>query len=158
MNKTIAGFVILLVLLTGGGFWWYSISQSGASGGIDINNAPIVARGKSLYARDCAACHGKNLEGQTPDWRRPLPDGTFPAPPHDASGHTWHHPDTMLFEITKFGRLRSAPRTNRTTMPAFGGKLSDDEIWSVLTYIKSRWPAEIRRRHDAMNRRHRGAP
>ena len=28
-------------------------------------------------------------------------------------------------------------------MPAFGSKLSDEEIWAVLAYIKSRWPAAI---------------
>jgi len=30
-------------------------------------------------------------------------------------------------------------------MPAFGGTLSDEEIWAVLAYIKSSWPQEIRK-------------
>jgi mono/diheme cytochrome c family protein len=37
-------------------------------------------------------------------------------------------------------------------MPAFGDKLSDDDIWAVLAYIKSRWPTEIRRAQQ--ERRH----
>ena len=28
----------------------------------------------------------------------------LPAPPHNETGHTWHHPDEMLFAITKYGR------------------------------------------------------
>ncbi|MGH8635488.1 MAG: c-type cytochrome, partial [Burkholderiales bacterium] len=61
-----------------------------------------VARGEVIYARHCAACHGPRLEGQ-PNWQEKLPTGRMPAPPHDASGHTWHHPDGVLFGITKSG-------------------------------------------------------
>jgi len=74
----------------------------------DHKNPKFVAMGKALYAKHCAVCHGKNLEGQTPNWRQALPDGTFPAPPHDATGHTWHHPDAMLFKVTKYSRTQSA--------------------------------------------------
>jgi mono/diheme cytochrome c family protein len=87
----------------------------------------------------CAACHGVKLEGQ-PDWRRRLPNGRLPAPPHDESGHTWHHPDSVLFGITKNGLLPPyAPTGYESDMPAFGDKLADEEIWAVLAYIKSRW-------------------
>lgn len=157
MTRTSIAFVLFLVLLTGVGMWWYSLNNGGDRAGIDIGNADVVARGKTLYAKECAACHGRNGEGQVPNWRKPLPDGTFPAPPHDAGGHTWHHPDGLLFEITKFGRLKGAPRTRRSNMPAFGETLSDEEIWAVLTYIKSQWPETIRQRHDSLNRRHRAA-
>jgi mono/diheme cytochrome c family protein len=63
-----------------------------------------IAQGKALYAESCASCHGANLEGQ-PDWRTPGPDGRLPAPPHDETGHTWHHPDRVLFQYTKLGGL-----------------------------------------------------
>ncbi|MFD1912618.1 MULTISPECIES: c-type cytochrome [Paracoccaceae] len=56
--------------------------------------------GQQLYADNCASCHGASLEGQ-PDWRRRLDTGRMPAPPHDDSGHTWHHSDRMLFQITR---------------------------------------------------------
>lgn len=157
MSKATIGFILFLVLLTAAGFWWYVRDTGHAAMGIDIGDADRVALGKSLYARECAACHGKNLEGQTRDWRQRLPDGTFPAPPHDASGHTWHHPDMMLFEVTKFGSVRGAPRPVGSNMPAFAEKLTDEEIWAVLSYIKSRWPESVRRRHDMINRRHRAA-
>jgi len=38
-------------------------------------------------------------------------------------------------------------------MPGFGDKLSDQEIWAVLAFIKSTWPAEIRARQESINRR-----
>ena len=60
----------------------------------------------------------------------------MPAPPHDDSGHTWHHPDEVLFGITKHGVVPPyAPPGYESDMPAFAGKLSDDEIRAVLAYI-----------------------
>ena len=61
-----------------------------------------LALGQKIYAQHCALCHGAKLEGQ-PDWRAKLPSGRMPAPPHDDSGHTWHHTDDVLFGITKQG-------------------------------------------------------
>ena len=111
----------------------------------DPGNTQQVARGKSVYARHCASCHGARLEGQ-PIWQEKLPSGRMPAPPHDASGHTWHHPDAVLFGITQSGLVpgKYAPPGYRSDMPAFSGALSDAEIWAVLAYIKSSWPPEIR--------------
>jgi len=105
----------------------------------DISDAALVARGAKAYAEQCAACHGAKLEGQ-PDWRRRLANGRLPAPPHDESGHTWHHPDHVLFAITKNGLVPPyAPKDYESDMPAFGGKLPDRDIWAVLAYIKSHW-------------------
>lgn len=112
----------------------------------DPDDTQQVARGKALYTQHCAACHGTRLEGQ-PDWRERLPSGRMPAPPHDASGHTWHHPDKVLFGITKHGLVpgKYAPPSYQSDMPSFGGALSDDEIWAALAYIKSSWPQDIRK-------------
>jgi len=109
----------------------------------DPRNAAKVALGAKVYAQHCAACHGARLEGQ-PNWRIRLPNGRLPAPPHDDSGHTWHHSDQLLFGITKRGLVPPyAPAGYESDMPAFGGKLSEDEIWAVLAYIKSRWTQEV---------------
>ena len=95
--------------------------------------------GEKIYGQHCAACHGAKLEGQ-PNWRQRLPNGRMPAPPHDESGHTWHHPDEVLFAITKDGLVPPyAPRGYESDMPAFAGKLSDDQIRNVLAYIASHW-------------------
>lgn len=106
-------------------------------------DAAKVTVGEKLYAQHCAACHGTRLEGQ-PNWRRRLPNGRLPAPPHDDTGHTWHHPDHVLFAITKNGLVPPhAPRGYASDMPAFGGILSDEEIWSVLACIKSHWSTAV---------------
>jgi mono/diheme cytochrome c family protein len=105
----------------------------------DQGNKAKVALGAKLYAQHCAACHGPKLEGQ-PKWQQRMPNGRMPAPPHDESGHTWHHPDRVLFAITKDGLVPPhAPKGYESDMPAFTGKLSDEEIWAVLAYIKSHW-------------------
>ncbi|MGZ8993668.1 MAG: c-type cytochrome [Burkholderiaceae bacterium] len=110
----------------------------------DPSNASQVASGKAVYDQSCAACHGVNLEGQ-PEWRSRLPNGRMPAPPHDDSGHTWHHDDDLLFGITKFGLTPPyGPAGYQSDMPAFGTTLSDQQIWDVLAYIKSRWSPRAR--------------
>lgn len=121
----------------------------------DPNNLQQISRGKVGYAGHCAACHGANLEGQ-PNWQERLPSSRMPAPPHDASGHTWHHPDAVLFGIIKHGLVpgKYAPPSYRSDMPAFGGQLADEEIWAVLAYIKSAWPADIRAAQAELTRNH----
>jgi len=104
---------------------------------------PDLSLGKALYAQHCAACHGAKLEGQ-PNWRARLPNGRMPAPPHDDSGHTWHHPDEVLFGITKNGLVPPyAPAGYQSDMPAFAGTLTDAEIRAVLAYIASHWSGEV---------------
>jgi len=120
--------------------------------GLDADDPQKVALGARLYAEHCAACHGADLEGQ-PDWRQRRPDGRLPAPPHDESGHTWHHPAAQLFALTKQGPAAIAGGGYQSDMPAYQGKLSDAEIWAVLSYLKSRWPAEIQARHGQISRR-----
>lgn len=75
------------------------------------------------------------------------------APPHDASGHTWHHADDLLFDITRFGGQALAPAGFKSTMPSFGHQLDDAKIWAVLAFIKSRWPAGIRAVQQQRNQR-----
>lgn len=101
----------------------------------------LLARGKFLYDQNCAACHGAKLEGQ-PNWRQRLPNGRLPAPPHDVSGHTWHHPDQVLIDIVKHGLVpgKTAPEGYESDMPAYAGALDDADIVAVLAYIKSTWP------------------
>ena len=115
------------------------------------DDADLTARGRQVYEQNCAACHGADLKGE-PDWRSPDSDGLMPAPPQDESGHTWHHSEKLLFELTKYGIAKTAGLNEyQTRMPIFDGVLSDDEIIAVLSYIKSRWPDDIQRRHTEMS-------
>lgn len=117
-------------------------------GGDAAPHTANVANGRALYDRECASCHGADLSGQ-PDWRQRKPDGRLPAPPHDATGHTWHHPMSMLFDMTKHGLVPPlAPEGYVSDMPAFAGTLSDDEIRDVLAYIESTWSDDIRARRN----------
>lgn len=142
--------IIAAAAVVAAGALWYSLSGTPEILAMAPDNAEVVKLGKTLYTKECASCHGAKLEGQ-PNWRQRLPDGGLPAPPHDQTGHTWHHPDQLLFRITKNGG------TNRpgfqSNMPGFGDRYSDGEIWAVLSYIKSRWPQPVRRRHDSINAR-----
>jgi len=105
-----------------------------------------LAAGEALYAQSCAVCHGANLEGAE-NWRTPGDDGSLPAPPHNADGHTWHHPDSLLFTYTKLGGKETMAAQGmefNSGMPGFGEQLSDEEIWNILAFIKSTWPERER--------------
>ncbi|MCP4562747.1 MAG: c-type cytochrome [Bosea sp.] len=108
----------------------------------DPKNVEQVAMGRIVYNQHCASCHGANLEGQ-PNWRKRRLDGRLPAPPHDRTGHTWEHPDDAIFRVTKQGFQAFAGPQYETDMPGFGNVLSDDQIWAVIAYMKSRWPQEL---------------
>ena len=130
------------VIVAGLGAGWFG--DEAASDGRDLS------RGAAIYADACAACHGADLSGAE-DWRTRLPSGRLPAPPHDATGHSWHHPDQHLFALTALGPGPFAPPGYESDMPAFRDRLSDDQIWAVLSFIKSRWPADIRAAHDRIS-------
>ncbi|MFK7866409.1 MAG: cytochrome c [Alphaproteobacteria bacterium] len=104
-------------------------------------------QGESLYLDHCASCHGIKLQGE-PNWQTPNPDGTMPAPPHDVSGHSWHHPDDVLFAYTKLGgkgyMKKLGAHDPQSNMPSYDGILSDHQIWRIIHYIKSTWPDDIR--------------
>ncbi len=110
--------------------------------GADPTDQELVAVGQTVYRERCASCHGANLEGEA-NWRSRKPDGTLPAPPHDQTGHTWHHPDRMLFDYTKLGGAGMGLAGFKSAMPGFQEILKDGEIWAVLAFIKNRWPEPV---------------
>lgn len=114
---------------------------------LPYDDAEAVARGATLYAEHCASCHGADLEGED-NWRRRDDAGYMPAPPHDRTGHTWHHADALLFDLTKRGVAAMVGNDYRSRMPGFADTLTDDEILAILGYIKSTWPDDVIRRHD----------
>ena len=140
---TVSALAAALILAAGG----YALRHNDEPDRADAGDAELVARGRVVYQESCAACHGARLEGQ-PNWRQMKPDGTLPAPPHDVTGHTWHHSDQLLFRITKYGSASVAPGF-RSAMPVYAGVLDDADIWAVLAYIKSHWPADIQAAQSA---------
>ncbi len=120
---------------------------------IPYQDAEAIALGEAVYADHCASCHGAGLEGE-PDWRTVKENGLRPAPPHDETGHTWHHSDDQLFDLTKHGLTAVLARRGieyESDMIGFGDVLSDEEILAALAYIKSTWPDRVIEMHDKMN-------
>ncbi len=147
-NLLVASSAILLIAGVGMGIFIYLKRPSSPS--LQSYNATIVAQGKQVYLESCAACHGVDLKGQA-NWTDRNAEGKLPAPPHDPSGHTWHHGDKILFDLTKIGPAKILGGDYKTDMPGFEGMLSDEEIIAALSYIKSTWPKEMQKRHDLLN-------
>ncbi len=121
-----------------------------STGLLPYRDAAVTERGEVLYSENCAACHGSALQGQ-PDWKLRDAEGFLPAPPHDETGHTWHHPDAQLIEITRLGTERIVGGGYQSRMIGFQDRLNVDEIVAVLAYIKSTWPPEIIDAHNRVN-------
>ncbi|MBC00157.1 MAG: cytochrome C [Rhodobacteraceae bacterium] len=123
------------VIVAGLGAGWFG--DEAASDGRDLS------RGAAIYADACASCHGASLEGQA-DWQTARADGRLSAPPHDASGHTWHHSDRLLLDIMRRGTAAVVGGGYASDMPGFGDVYSDDELRDVLAWIKTHWPERER--------------
>ncbi len=148
MLKPVA-IVTSTIAIAGFSIWFV---RSEAKAEIEYQNTAIVAKGKVLYDENCASCHGENLEGQE-DWRTRGDDGKLPAPPHNETGHTWHHPSAQLFAITKYGTEALVGGDYRSDMRGFVDDLTDPQIWAVLSFIKSRWPDKVIAAHNDIERR-----
>lgn len=137
----------------GGAVWWVLDGMTGedAAGFLEFEDKDTIALGNQIYQAQCATCHGANLEGQ-PDWQVQDDEGYLPAPPHDETGHTWHHPDAQLMAITKLGTAEIVGSGYQSRMGGFGDILSDNDISAVLAYIKSTWPADVVETHNQINR------
>lgn len=141
-------WLVIVVLILGAASLFYEQTSS-VNRPVVINQTAVpplptldpenVAQGEILYAQSCAKCHGANLEG-APNWKQRLPDGSLPPPPHDGSGHTWHHGDELLIGIIENG----GDPTYKSKMPAFENQLSREEVLAILAFIKSKWGREER--------------
>lgn len=153
-KAVVLGVLVLAAVIAAG---LYSLRATQPQGGISLqpDDAAVMQRGAAVYRTRCAACHGAQLQGQ-PNWRERGADGLLPAPPHDASGHTWRHPDEVLFRLTKHGIGKEARIPDyKTAMPVYEGVLSDDDIVAVLSWIKAQWPRDVRERQKRIDAEHR---
>ncbi|MBW6506293.1 MAG: cytochrome c [Rhodobacteraceae bacterium] len=137
-----AGAAVLIAAIAAG-VWWRGVDGRPPASPIA---AVDLASGEALYQATCAACHGANREGAE-DWQIPGPDGRLPPPPHDETGHTWHHGDALLFDYIKLGGAEALAQRGLvfdSGMPGFADALTDAEIGDILGYIKSTWPERER--------------
>ena len=96
-----------------------------------------ITRGRKLFLKNCAVCHGVNAEG-APNWRQRDPDGKYPPPPLNGTGHAWHHPMQALRMTIRDGTQKIGGK-----MPAWGNTLSGQEIDDIIAWFQGQWPDEI---------------
>jgi mono/diheme cytochrome c family protein len=97
----------------------------------DPVNEAELARGEALYDMHCVQCHGGATGGHITD----IP------PPHNAEGHTWHHADCELKRIVLEGMPQ---REGFPEMPAFGDRLTEQEVDAILAHIRTWWEPDQR--------------
>ncbi len=112
----------------------FPIAASGEAGNLPtplLDDAATLAAGRQLYATNCAACHGETGRGDGP-----AAAGLRPAP-GDFAEHMvpGKHTDWQIFTWIRDGVPNSA-------MPAWGERLSDDQIWQLVTYLRTFAPQE----------------
>jgi len=95
-----------------------------------------VSRGAKLFAENCASCHGPRAEGG-PLWSKTGPVTKNPAPPLNGTGHTWYHPTAVLKRIIMHGSAQLG-----SGMPAWGDKLSDEDMEAIIAWFQSLWSDE----------------
>lgn len=110
-----------------------------------------IAHGLAVYDKHCAECHGVEGRGLPGDWRVRDAEGNFPAPPLDDSAHAWHHPTAALLYVIYEGSPGGAGN-----MPAWKGKLSEQEMLDVVVYIKSLWSDPVYRQWLRMEQQSQG--
>jgi mono/diheme cytochrome c family protein len=93
----------------------------------------VLARGERVFQTNCAVCHGSGGEGK-PNWQQPGPDGLLLPPPLDNNGRAWRLSSSQMKQF-----IRQGSPHGRSNMPAWQGKLSDQEIDEVVTCITSLW-------------------
>ena len=129
-----AAAIAIAAVVTGG---IVLLAPANNSGGL-WHNPAVVATGATIYTKNCLSCHGVSGVG-TKNWRQRGEDGSFPPPPLNGTAHTWHHPLAVLQRTIKQGGVPLGGK-----MPAFGDKLTDEEIDAVIAYIQSQWPEQTR--------------
>jgi mono/diheme cytochrome c family protein len=154
LRSTAAGLLAALVSMTGPAL---RHAAAGEPHFADAEDVALVTLGKRIYVDSCAACHGRNLQGQ-PLWQLEDKFAGRRAPAHDGTGHTWQHADEDLFRKTKYGRFPTEPADVALAMPAFAAMLDDHLILAALAFIKARWPLGLRVSQAMLNPGFAGMP
>lgn len=102
---------------------------NGDEGGLDPEFNALIEKGRPLYLHYCAHCHGLNGNGdgynadQLEKWPAELSDHEF------IEGKS----NQQIFRAIQLG---GAGVRKSHLMPVFGQTLSEEEIWSLVAYIR----------------------
>jgi mono/diheme cytochrome c family protein len=96
--------------------------------------AESIATGQALFKKYCRFCHGDDAKGNGPQ----APKDTHPPDLTDAK---WDHgsTDADIFAVIKDG---IGPKYD---MKGYGSKLTPQEMWSLVNYLRSIGPKDARR-------------
>ncbi len=88
----------------------------------------VLTNGKQLFNVYCIVCHGQYGEGNglvasLPNWPRPL----YPRPPSLQSDKIRDYKDGQIFHVITMGQ---------NLMPSYAEKLSEEERWSIIHYLR----------------------
>ncbi|BCR06879.1 hypothetical protein DESUT3_39480 [Desulfuromonas versatilis] len=91
------------------------------------------AAGAALFAAKCASCHGRPGEGRSPraDFFQP------PAPDFHDRKYRSVDPAFLFWRISH-GKTVEPYLSRGSVMPAWGPHFSDEQIWQLVAYLRSR--------------------
>ena len=138
---TVSIFILFIIIFIG----WMQFKDTyiNSSSTVPIN----MVNAKELYKNNCSSCHMDDLAGN-PKWKSSLDvDGQRLPPPLNGMGHTWHHSPQQLFNTIRYGYKKIDPNYQGKMLG--NENLTDNEIWSILEYIKGIWPEKIRIKYDS---------
>jgi len=103
-------------------------------------DAESLRRGAALFGEHCAQCHGPDGQGH-PDWQTPSGDQFAAAPPLNGTGNDWKRSRVQLADIIRHGVRRASDKSE--IMPAWKGRLKEQDVEDVINFMQSMWPAEV---------------
>jgi len=117
MKETVSAIAILLVVL---GTSWVSAQT--------VRGNPKA--GQAIYQQHCLRCHGDKLDGKGPDWKDLI------IPPANLTSQVLRSKTDWELLIAISNGVLFSP------MHGFRGKLTDEQMLDVLSYIRSVAPFE----------------
>lgn len=123
----------------GGGHWMAPPAMAKRANPVKATPASI-ARGKKLYAANCASCHGPSGAGDGP-----VGAALNPRPANLAAMAPQHPAGDLGWKI----------ENGRGAMPAWKGTLKPNQIWDVVNYLQNMTPTKAKKaRADHANDGH----
>jgi len=101
------------------------VNAAGIGTNLTTADARTLQQGRESYTGSCSQCHGASAQAEGVFGRTSFPPAT------DLSSDAMRSvSDGQMFYIIKNG-------LGFTPMPAFGAQYSDNEIWTMVTFIRS---------------------